>query len=53
MYSLVVEKVIDCIIKFFNPETVHSVLMSRDSNEGIEVIIRDGGIVKGFYKRAT
>ena len=48
-----VEKVIECIIKFFNPETVHSVLMSRCATEGSKVIVRDGGIVKGLYEKAT
>jgi len=48
-----VEKVIDCIIKFFNPETIHSVLMSRCATEGSKVIVRDGGIVKGLYEKAT
>ena len=48
-----IEKVIECIIKFFNPETVHSVLISRCATEGSKVIVRDGGIVKGLYEKAT
>ena len=32
---------------------LHSVLMSRDATEGSKVIVRDGGIVKGLYEKAT
>ena len=46
-----VDKVIECIAKYFDPSTVHSVLMSRDANEGSKVIVRDGGIVKGLYEK--
>ena len=57
MYSLCgnidVDKVIECIVKYFDPSTVHSVLMSRDSYEGSKVIVREGGIVKGLYEKAT
>ena len=48
--NIKVDKVIECVQKYFEVDVIHSLLVSRDSNEGMKVIVRDNDVIKGFHK---